>query len=440
MERAKDGFVEAVFGRNSGGLRLQQSLMEIDAFMGLDSNFRARQIGDHLQMMSPELPTPPPAGTSTLLVYPTVCYSNAASIRAASLITVTSGQERSGLNLQLRPVPMTRVSGTISAPTGSAAYVPVRLIPVDAESDDDAISTLADDNGRFTFLAVPSGDYTLHALDMPSQSGFLEQFTIADSAGVSIGNTPPDSSAPVAARPTLWASTSVSVGDAGVKDLDVALKNGFTISGQVEFEGSERPTPEQMTETAVYVRRADSDVERIQLNAAKLDKADRFTTVALPPGRYSLHVTNVPERWSLKSAAAGDRDISGLPIEIDSRNISNVVFRLTDRPSVLAGTVHGSEDPFRHGAAVVLFPTDSATWIQNNVVSGRIRKAAVGEDGRYEFRALLPGDYYVAAISENAADDWQDPALLQQLVSTAVHVQMGDGEKVSRDLRLQELR
>ena len=444
LQQAKDGFLQAAFGRNpAGGMRLQQSLIDIDGFAAMEANFFTRQVGDHMQMMSTELPTPPPAGTSALLVYPTVYHPNAASMSAASLITLTSGQERSGVNLQVSPVAAARVSGTVSAPAGSAAYVPIRLMPVDSESvERDAISTMTDDNGRFTFVAVPSGDYTLRVTATPPQVAFSGQFTIVDAGGAAVsGNAPPESaSKPDGTPSTLWASTPLSVGDADVTDLSLALKNGFTISGQVEFEGSDRPTTEQTSKAAIYIQAANSDLERVQLMPAELDKSDHFTTMPLPPGRYLLHVMNVPDRWSLKSATAGDRDISGVPIEIDSRNVANVLFTLTDRPTALSGSVQGSEDALRRGAVVVVFPTDSAAWLEKDVVSGRIRKAPVAESGRYEFRALLPGDYYIAAIQENTADDWQDPTLLQQLVTGATHVQLGDGEKASRDVRLQELR
>ena len=289
LEHAKDGFVEAAFGRKpSGSMRLQQSLIDINGFIGLETNFYTRQIGGHMQMMSPEMPTPPPASTSTLLVYPTVYHPNAATMSAASLITVTSGQERSGVNLHVSPVAAPRVSGTVTAPSGSAAYVPIRLIPVDSESvDGDAIRTMTDDHGRFTFVAVPSGDYTLRVTATPPQVAFAGQFTIADTSGAAVSaNASPESSATPDDPPsTLWGSTPLSVADADVTDLSLALKNGFTISGQVEFEGSDRPTTEQTSEAAIYIQAANSDMERIQLMPAKLDKLDRFTTMPLPPGR-----------------------------------------------------------------------------------------------------------------------------------------------------------
>jgi Carboxypeptidase regulatory-like domain len=444
LEHAKDGFIQALFGRNPGGaMRLTQSLMEIGGLGGFEGDFHSRQISGHVQMMSAEMPTPPPAGLSPLLMYPTVYYPNAASIRATSLVTVTSGQERSAVNLQLTPVPMARVSGTLSAPTGSAAYIPIKLTRDSQNADRDAITTMTDDNGRFTFLAVPSGDYTLLALDTPPPVTFFGQFTIVDTKGAEVSGIAGSESPakPDATPSTLWASTPLSVGETDVADLAISLRQGFTISGQVEFEGTDRPTAEQLAETSVYIAPANGDMGTFQMAPAKLDKSDRFTTMALPPGRYLLNVMCPADRWSLQSVVAADRDISGVAIEIESRNLSNVVLKMTDRPASLSGSVQASENATQQGAFVVVFPTDPETWItMDEVSSGRIRKASVADNGHYEFRALFPGDYYVAAIRDSAVDDWQDPAVLKQLIADAVHVQIGEGEKVSRDIRLQELR
>lgn len=445
VQPAKEGFLQAIFGANLlEGMHLQQSLMQIGGFLAMATTFDARQVGDHVQVISTEKPTPPPVGNSPVFVYPTTYHPSAVSISAASLITVASGQERSGVNLQVSLMPTARVSGTLSVPTGSASYVPVTLIPADSERHDhDAISTMTDADGRFAFLAVPSGDYTLRVIDTPPPVTFFGHFTWVNNGGAAFNGiaspespAKPDETPP----PTRWASMPVSVRDADVTDLALALKQGFTISGQVEFEGTERPTEEEMRETRIYIRPLDSDMERFDLPPARLDKTDHFTTAAVAPGKYRLGVMNVPSRWSLKSAIADHRDVSGLPIEIESRNLSNVVFKLTDRPAALSGRVQASADALRGGIVVVIFPADSESWIADDIDSGRIRRATVAETGRYEFQALFPGDYYVAAIPESAGDDWRDPTLLQQLLRDAVHLQIADGERASRELHLLEPR
>src|SRR4029453_4437391 len=151
---------------------------------------------------------------------------------------------------------------------------------------------MTDDNGRFTFLAVPSGDYTLRVTATPPAVTFFDSFTIVDTRGAPVsGNAPREPfPKPDGAEPTLWASSPLSVGDADVTDLSIVLKNGFTISGRVEFEGSDRPRAGQTSKTANYVQPLNSDLERIQVMPANLDTSNQFTTTALPPGRYLLHV------------------------------------------------------------------------------------------------------------------------------------------------------
>jgi hypothetical protein len=53
LEQAKDSFIQAMFGRGQDGdMRLQQSLMAISGFGGVDGNgFQTRRIGDHVQMI-----------------------------------------------------------------------------------------------------------------------------------------------------------------------------------------------------------------------------------------------------------------------------------------------------------------------------------------------------------------------------------------------------
>ena len=70
----------------------------------------------------------------------------------------------------------------------------------------------------------------------------------------------------------------------------------------------------------------------------------------------------------------------------------------------------------------------------------RMRKVATSDSGSYNIPAIPAGSYYVAAISETVASDWQDPAFLEQLAASAAHVQVGDGEAATQSLRVQEVR
>jgi hypothetical protein len=49
----------------------------------------------------------------------------------AQIITVGSGEDRAGLDLQMRLVPGSRVSGTLTGPDGPVANIGLKLVPVD---------------------------------------------------------------------------------------------------------------------------------------------------------------------------------------------------------------------------------------------------------------------------------------------------------------------
>jgi hypothetical protein len=144
--------------------------------------------------------------------------------------------------------------------------------------------------------------------------------------------------------------------------------------------------------------------------------------------------------WALKSATLADRDVSDVPIELDANDVADVVLMFTDRPASLGGTVQMTERLARDGVAVIVFPADSKAWMDTGTNPRRLRKVATTDAGAYDVPALPPGAYYVAAVPEAQAGDWQDPAFLEQLVAGAAHVQIDDGEKATQSLKVQEVR
>jgi hypothetical protein len=65
-----------------------------------------------------------------------------------------------------------------------------------------------------------------------------------------------------------------------------------------------------------------------------------------------------------------------------------------------------------------------------------VRTARPNTDGRFVFRDLPAGDYLLAALTDIEPSDLGDEAFLEALVSGAVPVSLGDGERKTQDLRL----
>ena len=111
--------------------------------------------------------TPPPPSGLQARAYPTTFYPGAVAMADATSIDVSYGTSRTGIDIQLRPVPAVRVSGRLTTDSGEPApQLLLRLMPAGAERlgfGSEAATTTVDTDGSFVFLNVPAGEYTLMA-------------------------------------------------------------------------------------------------------------------------------------------------------------------------------------------------------------------------------------------------------------------------------------
>src|SRR5262249_12476389 len=178
--------------------------------------------------------------------------------------------------------------------------------------------------------------------------------------------------------------------------------------------------------------------DSLGLVTGRVDREGRFTTYGVPPGRYYVRVSGLPN-WFFQGAMHGSRNLADEPIDLDSTNIADVVLRFTDRPSSLTGTTRTGRAA--DGTAVVLaFPVDADAWRSTGLAPRRLRTARAAPDGGYQFAALAPGAYYVVAVQEDTIDEWTDPAFLESLSGSATEVVVAEGERRVLDLRTTVIR
>jgi len=398
-----------------------------------------------------------PSGTATTmersdgswLVYPTTFYPSSTSAAEGSVVTVKSGEERVGVDIQWRPFHAVRVSGEILAPGGYAGTIPMRLIPLsaDAASDLEVARTISDSEGAFTFPVVPPGQYLLRVVRVPrppvatsdgnAMTVRAGAITVSDSRPASAA---PPLPAPIPADATLFAETTVVVGDADVTGLMVPLRAGPRIRGRVEFDGSiERPEAAAIANVRVTLDPADGSKlpEKLGFVTGRIDETGQFSTFGVPPGKYFVRAAGLSD-WFFKGAIYEGRDLADTPIDLSADDVSGVVLTFTDRPSSIAGTVTSGSTV--DGSAVVLvFPTDSRQWTPTGTAPRRIRTARATADGSYLFPTLPDGDYYVVAVHE-PPDEWADPASLENLARIAERVHLAEGERKTQDLRTATVR
>jgi len=375
-----------------------------------------------------------------LLVFPTQFYPAVATPARATVITLVSGDERPGIDLQLRPVRTARVSGSLSSPDGPAANVQVTVSPAESEdlvSPVGSLTTTTNGSGQFTFSGVPAGAYTVRA----QRSSGTRGETISMGGGGSFTMRTITVSGPGAAlpnEPTLWAEATLNVTMADITDLAMALRHGLKVSGTVGFTGGlEKPAADRIA--SIFVTLEPADARAASATSAvrgRVETNGQFTTTGVPPGRYVLRVGNLPQGWSLFGAMLGGHDITDEPVELTGSDASGVVLSLTDQFTEISGVVNapgtGASDP---GAALIAFPTDSSAWIGRGSNPRRIRTVRPGKDGAFTFGNLPPGSYYIGAVPDIMAPDAQDPRFLEMLSRSAARVQLGAGEKKTQNVQ-----
>jgi hypothetical protein len=344
------------------------------------------------------------------MVYTTQFFPGGTRLADAALITLRSGEERSGVDFQVRPRPGVRISGTVVPADGTPGAQVLRLVRADfapMETDIETAQARSDANGGFVFLGVPPGEYAIR-IDRAQ-------------AGV-----------PTA----LFADTALTVGDQDVSGVTVPLRAGVHVRGRARYESSAPATPPRFS---VYIESADGTVPaNLRLQTTHIDAQGGFVTTGRRPGMYLLRVmlsAASSQRWFFKGAMLGGRDISIVPVELASADVDDVVLRFSDKPNAeITGVVMGANgsDAF---ASVIVFPVDRERWTNTGSRPRTLRLVGTDSNGRYRASDLPPGEYFVAAVG-TASSAWADPTSLQALARSATRIQLADGDKKLLELRV----
>jgi len=270
-----------------------------------------------------------------LYVYPTVFHPASRTLADATRVTIGSGEQRSGVNVQLTRSVASRVSGEVIGLDGPAAYMGVRLLLTDARRVDrnqdlEVATTMTDDEGRFTLVGVPSGQYLAEVLRVPQATAASRATTAVISTGRGRMTLRSSADQDVEEAPeeetTLWAERPVTVADADVVDLVLTLAEGARVSGRLEFDG-DAPEPEALSRFAVQLTPVSGGNSGLFLRPPPASRDGTFRTMAFPPGRYFIGLTRGAQ-WLVKSVAHNGRDLTDLPLELEGADVDGVVVTL----------------------------------------------------------------------------------------------------------------
>ena len=363
------------------------------------------------------------------VAYAPVYYPGTNDAAAAARVPVGVGEERGGIDMSLRIVPMSRIAGSLMDAGGqpltiaaSVALYPRRREQISAAdtlvSSGALVLPRATVSGsRFSIPGVAPGEYTLLARTGGSRGR--------------VGAPP--------AAPSLWSVTDLFVDGFDQADLVLNLVPGLKLTGAIAFDGSTLTPPADLSKVELSLAAAGTPFGTASTPRAIVEPGGAFRFSSIPPGFYTLKA--VPPaapsggKWTLKSAMAkGGRDLSDGRFEVKSGgdDVEGVVITFTDRPSEISGRLLDATGAVTR-YSIVVFPADKSQWLPD---SRRIRATPPSTDGSFSVLGLPPGEYAMAAAEDVDPDDLADPAFLSRLFASSLRVTLADGESKTQNLRL----
>jgi Carboxypeptidase regulatory-like domain len=326
------------------------------------------------------------------------------SVTEARPLALGVSQEALDVDFSLQLVHTSKVSGHVMNPDGSVTTSGiVNLIPdVGGTAGRGQLGVnfggRIDWDGAFAIANVPPGRYTLRAR--------------ADDTVV------PE-----------FAAQPLAVGSGDVANLVLVLTPGATITGTTTFAGTDPPDVTQIRISAPSL-----EAGMPGQGNGRVDKDGRFTLDGVPVGSHLLRAAGPLRGWSLKSVLIDGRDMIDTPIDLRSgQTLANVNLVFTNKISAINGTVTNEQGAPITDLTVLAFPTDSSLWRPQ---ARQIATARPDQNGKFQIRALPPGEYYVVTIDPAEQGEWFEPAFLDQHRVGAARLTLGDGDVKTQDFRL----
>jgi hypothetical protein len=378
-------------------------------------------------------------------------YPNAFDVAQAQPITLNRGETVAGLEMMLGEGMPTVVTGMVLRSDGEAVIsgsVNARVSGPDAAGGyDNSGGTGVRQGGAFQ-LTLPPGEYTLEAQVMTRQGS---------------GPRGPDDQ--------LFGSTRISVGGGTTEAISIMVGRGATATGRVVFEGA-TPPPPSPGQTRVPFYHPEGPGCRSGEAVIAADWSFKLDGLS---GSCGAPPSPTFGRWTLKAVTLRGQSLLEQPVTFEpGQHYNNIQVVVTDKRTQMDLRVSGDDGQPTREYVAIAFPLDKAKWnpqlrqvrtyVPPQVVSmGRSPAAASvpisggavgtqaasgalvggagvymisGPDGSQErISALAPGEYYVIAVDDIDTEDWQDPAVLERLTSSATRVVVTDEAPVEVPLR-----
>jgi hypothetical protein len=365
--------------------------------------------------------------------YAPVFHPATTNLAHAASINLGLAEERNGVDVQIQLVPTATLAGSCVLPPGvQAQTISVTLTftgsPVEVRQGfglPATRSTRLNPAAQFSFVGITPGRYTISAkTELPASRGA--------EPGRAAG--PPVREA--SSAPSWWARAEIDV-DGQDLSVPLELQPSMSVVGRMVFEGAALP-PEDVTgiQFRLLPRGAAGNLGASP-PGGQVDQQGTFRFSDVTPDSYRLMAfgSGAPRMggWSRKSADVLGVDLFDAPLDVKpGMGTIALTIRYTDRPTEISGMLQDATGRPAPDYFIVVFSTNRTLW---GPQTRRVQTTRPATDGAYTFE-LPAGEYFIAALTDFAPGDSNDPAFLEQLIPGAIKITVADGEKKRQDFRI----
>ena len=317
----------------------------------------------------------------------------------AQMIKVSSGREAIAPDFAMVPGRVASISGT--AMSASGAPLAGETVDVNQEfmspggsSSFGLPSTKTNPDGTFTIKGLAPAEYRLTV------------------------KSPGDKE-----RPLEGATTMVTLTGEDLAGVMLVTGSGGTIAGRVISDtGGPLPAPDQRARVNTRVVDPTGTYNAFNADNGRV-KPDWSFEIKDVIGRNWLSITSLPTGWALKSIDYFGKDLADTPIDVTSgERIEGVTIVLSKTLPTLVGRLLDEGGQPANGS-ILIFPEDEKKWEES---SRLIRTIRPDESSAFEFRNVIPGDYFAVALDYVRQGDWSDPDFLNNLKEQAKRVKVAE--------------
>jgi len=333
-------------------------------------------------------------GEEQAVGYAPTYYPGTPAAQSARRITVGVGQTLDNISFAMARGAVASISGTAigsrgQSLAGETVYLSQPFVNGGSNAAFQHSGTLVGADGSFVVRNVPPGDYKL----------VLRQ-TVRDADGAHVEEA---------------GVLPIAVNGVDVRDVVFTSSRGGQFDGQVLTEpGTLADLPRDAIKIVAQplLEDADQKVGGSDIDSSGLVREDGTFHVRGVFGRARIRAT-LPDGWVLKTVLRNGRDVTDEPFELRSREqVSGIEIIVSHRVTEVSGRLTADRRGQPAEGTVIVYPQDAERW---GDLSRYARAVRPDQQGRFEVKALPPGDYLAVAVSFVEGDEWRDSAYLESI-------------------------